>query len=196
MSKSAAEMSAGAQFSLPEGPHPLAVRVSHEQRTGDRVLVVGPGRGRSLGVLAAAGLSVETAEAGDVLLDTQRGPYAAVLSTHALLHGTPAAVAARCARILERLTNGGRLYATFGSVRDPRFGTGTAVDGGWAPNEGDEAGVVHAYFDRSALEAALAGFLLLCASEHDVRETVGRWAHAPDAVLRPSVHWFVEARRP
>lgn len=189
-------MSAGAQFPAPEGPHPLAVRLSREQREGNRVLVVGPGRGRSLGVLAAAGLSVEIAEADDASLNAHRGPYAAVLSTHTLLHGTPVAVAARCAEILEVLVPGGRLYATFGSVRDPRFGTGTALDGGWAPDEGGEAGIVHAYFDRSALQTALAGFLLLSASEHDVGEIVGRWAHAPDAALRPSVHWFVEAGRP
>ena len=191
----AVQMSADAQFSLSEGPHPLAVRLAAAQRIGDRVLVIGPGRGRSLTVLANAGLIVETAQDGDALLDEHPGPFAAMLSTHALLHGTPATLAARCARILERLEDGGRLYATFGSTRDPRCGAGTPVDGGWAPSDGDEAGVVHAYFDRPALEAVLAGFVLLAASEHDVRDIVGRWAHAPDAALRPSLHWFVEAQR-
>ena len=189
-------MSAGAQSADPEGPHPLAQRLAAQHRAGDRVLVVGPGRGRSLGVLEAAGLRVETATAGDEQLLEHRGPYGAILSTHALLHGTRVAVARRCALLLRRIATGGRLYATFGSKRDPRYGAGTEVSGGgWAPTDGDEAGVAHAYFDRATLLRALAGFHVLSIEERDVGDIAGRWAH-PSRGAPPAIHWFVEALKP
>jgi hypothetical protein len=177
-----------------EGPHPLALDLAAVLEPGERVLVVGPGRGRSLPPLAAAGVSVETLPA-DAAPSERAAPYDAILSTHALLHGTRDSVAARVRALTARLRPGGRLYATFGSTRDPRSGSGVAIaGGGWAPADGDEAGVAHAFFDRPMLDAMLGECDSICAEEHDVRDVVGRWAHARGDGPSPSVHWFVKAQ--
>jgi hypothetical protein len=178
-------------------PHPLAERLAaalHGRPT--RVLVWGPGDGRNSRALRAAGALVEELEAD---ADPARGarPYDAVLSTHALLHGTTATVAARLAAISGVIAAGGSLYATLGSTADARCGRGTRVAGGsgWAPVEGPEAGVAHAFFDAAGVAAALGtAYELRWMEERDVRAVVGRWAH-PLPQQEPLVHWLIEARR-
>jgi len=124
------------------------------------------------------------------------GGFDAAISTHALLHGTPASIAARLGEIARALRPGGLFFATFGSVRDARFGRGTRIDAStWAPESGDERGVAHAYFAATGLRALLArDFAVERADENGVDDVAGTWAHATTP-LRDAVHWFVEARR-
>jgi hypothetical protein len=179
-----------------QGPHPLATALARSlapERPGARVLVLGAGRGRSLPVLVDAGFAVDAVDADADVTDLKE-PYDAILSSHALLHGTRASVVERLHVLADVLTAGGLLHATFGSASDPRCGRGTAVaGGGWVPVDGPEAGVAHAYFDRAALLDALGDFDVLSAAENDVSEVVGRWAHDPSAT--PIIHWFVIASK-
>ena len=182
----------------PEGgqePHPLARELAAALGGAGRVLVVGPGDGRNLTALRAAGHSVDAVPPG---ADPPAGcePYDAILSTHGLLHGTRAAVRLRLGRIAEALQPGGGLYATFGSTADARYGAGLPVEDGdgWAPADGVERGVAHAYFDEAALRAALAtDYEAVSLERRDVAAIVGRWAHGDEPP--PLVHWFVRARR-
>jgi hypothetical protein len=188
-------MSAGARGAASEGPHPLAVRLAAALPRGARVLVAGPGRGRSLPPLEDAGLSLTIVTAGDEELRDASGTFDGALSTHALLHGTPAAVARRIAALAERLAPHGLLHATFGSCNDARYAAGIVyADGSWTPAAGSERGVVHASFDAAGLRALLHGFDVERAEEIAVAEIAGTWAHGADDAA-PSVHWFVEARR-
>jgi hypothetical protein len=183
-------MSAGARGAAPEGPHPLAVRLAAVLPHGARVL----GRGRSLPPLRDAGFALTIVAAGDEELHDANGPFDGALSTHALLHGTPAAVAQRVAAFAARLAPRGLLHATFGSFADTRYPGVVYADGSWAPAAGSEQGVVHASFDAAGLRALLRGFDIERGEEVAVAEIVGKWAHGADDAA-PSVHWFVEARR-
>ncbi len=180
----------------PQPPHPLAERLASALAAlrSPRVLVLGAGDGRNLAPFREREIAVNVVAAGGSLA-TPATPYDGVLSTHGLLHGTRTAVAGRIAAIRSLLTGDGLLYGTFGSANDPRCGAGISVGGGdgWAPRTGDEAGVVHAYFDEAALRRSLTGFTILRLDERDAAEIVGRWAHAPGG--DPIVHWLVEARR-
>jgi hypothetical protein len=124
------------------------------------------------------------------------GEFAAAVSTHGLLHGTPDSIAAALGAIAERLEHEGRLYATFGSTSDGRFGQGERIGARtFAPLAGRERGVPHTFFDRERLETLFApGFVLESLDERDVDEVVGSWAHR-DRPLRGAVHWFVVARK-
>jgi hypothetical protein len=182
-------------------PHPLAVQLiaRFERRRGRRVLEYASGSGRNAAAMARAGLEVvaiSDAEAGSANpLQSLEGTFAAALSTHGLLHGTRAGVTAAVAAIAGCLETGGFLYATFGSVRDARFGTGQRLDDGtYAPLEGDETGVPHAFFDRENLTHALQStFEIETLDERAVDDIAGPWAH--ERPLRAAVHWFVTARR-
>ncbi len=122
-----------------------------------------------------------------------RGPYDGVLSTHALLHGRLVDIAAEVAAARELTSAGAPLYATFGSTCDPRFGTGTQLDAGtFAPTDGPEAGVAHAFFDERGIRTLLAGFSIETLVETDAAEHVGTWAHAENDATS-IVHWFVRA---
>lgn len=173
-------------------PHPLALALIEclRDRRGARVLEIGTGSGRNTKALVAAGLTAESFDAEPA------APYAAALSTHALLHGTREAIARRLGEIAALLEPGAPLYATFGSVRDARCGTGERIaDGVYAPLDGDEAGVAHAYFDRASLMALLdRDWSVESLDEVDVDGIAGRWAHVR-APLRGAVHWFAIARR-
>ncbi|HWT04761.1 MAG TPA: hypothetical protein VN224_03315, partial [Xanthomonadales bacterium] len=65
----------------------------------------------------------------------------------------------------------------------------------FAPGEGAELGIPHAYFDRDGVIELLLGFTIESMEEVDVDEIVGRWAHADDDEVAGRVHWFVVARR-
>lgn len=190
-------MSEEAQSGPAQGPHPLATALARSlasERPGVRVLVLGAGSGRSVPVLIDAGLQVDAVEA-DADVSALAGPYGGILSTHALLHGTHASVRKRVHALAAITVPRALLHATFGSTFDPRCGVGKAVaGGGWAPERGPEAGVAHAYFDRSGLLEALGAFEVVSADQRDVRQIIGRWAHgaAPNVAM---VHWFVVARR-
>jgi len=169
-------------------PHPLALELIERlrDRPGARVLEVGAGSGRNTRALAAAGLVLSR------LSDAR--PCAAGLTTHALLHGTPRSIAEQLAAIARALEPGAPLYATFGSIRDARYGAGDSPEPYvYTPVEGDEAGVAHTYFDEGRLRTLLGPhFTIESAREVDVDEIAGSWAH-PSAPLRGAVHWFVVA---
>lgn len=163
-----------------------------------RVLDFACGAGRNTRALREAGFSVvaiddRTAASPAPLAGIADG-FAAALSTHGLLHGTPATIADRVSQIARILAKNGSLYATFGSVRDARFGQGERIgDSTFAPAEGDERGVAHAFFDRDRLYAMLDPyFSIKTLKERDADETAGAWAHR-ERPLSGAVHWFAIA---
>jgi hypothetical protein len=182
--------------------HPLAraliARVG--ARVDGPVLDFAAGSGRNTRALRAAGLRVVSvadgvAESAAALAGiTDR--FVAALSSHGLLHGTPSTVADKVTLIVGRLEPGGLLYATFGSSHDARFGQGERIDAGtFAPAEGDERGIAHAYFDRESLVALLEPwFAIESLEERAVDDVVGAWAHR-ELPLRGAVHWFAVATR-
>jgi hypothetical protein len=171
-------------------PHPLALALIERlrDRPGARVLEIGAGSGRNTRALVAAGLKVGSAPEG--------GPYAAGLTTHALLHGTPASLAGELASIAGALEHDAPLFATFGSTRDARYQTGTLLEPYvYAQDEGDERGVAHAYFDATRLRTLLEPYFAIeSMREVVVDDIAGRWAH-PTSALQDAVHWFVIAKR-
>ena len=168
-------------------PHPLALelieRLRHHPRAS--VLEIGRGSGRNRRALEAAGYTV-------IDIDERSGESAeAAISTHALLHGSPDEIATLLLCIADRLERGAVLFATFGSPRDARYGEGTELGPQtFAPDDGDEAGVPHTYFDEPQLRRLLEnGWIIESLEEHDVDEIAGSWAHKKRP-LKNSVHWF------
>lgn len=202
----------------PEPPldHPLVrAAVARLHDPGARpVLLLGIGSGRHVAPLLATGARLIAFDADPARAATARATFAhaerfearsggnaelaalpdlaAVVSTHALLHGTPVTIAATLAILLDRLAPDGDAFATIGSQADPRYGTGTrvAVDA-FAPLAGPEAGVAHAYFDERGVWRLFAGFARVDARETAAGEHVGTWAHGSD--VASIVHWFVHA---
>jgi hypothetical protein len=183
-------------------PHPLVERLI--ERLGGlpaaRVLEFAAGRGRNTRAFCSAGLNViaiddATAASAQPLREIP-GLFAAAISTHGLLHGRADDVRANLRAIADLLQAGGLLYATFVSTRDARFGTGERIDAfTFAPLDGDERGVAHAYFDRPNLAALLAQhFDIESLEERDVDAIAGRWAHS-QRPLAGAVHWFAIARK-
>uniref|UniRef100_E6Q6T4 Uncharacterized protein n=1 Tax=mine drainage metagenome TaxID=410659 RepID=E6Q6T4_9ZZZZ len=172
--------------------HPLARATIARLPSGARILEIGHGSGRNHRALEAAGLEVLHFDVA--LAPAERA--AAALSTHALLHGTPAEIAALLAGIACGLADGAPLFATFGSRRDARFGEGTALGPAtFAATTGDERGVAHSYYDEVGLRGVLhEHFTIEDLHEVEVDAIAGGWAHE-SAPLRGAVHWFVVAKR-
>ena len=179
------------------GPHPLAQRLLDELPPGGVVLEIGPGSGRNTRALRDAGVEVmpvaptvaEFATLGSRAFD-------AVLSTHALLHGTPASIEAMLARCVASMNAGAKLYATFGSTRDARFGTGQRISAhAFAPLDGDEAGIAHSYFNSDDVRELLRPLRVVELTEVCVDDVAGRWAHT-NAPLSNAYHWFAVAEKP
>jgi SAM-dependent methyltransferase len=180
--------------------------------------LLGIGSGRNVAPLVEAGFSVDVLEAEPMRardaairfsatprVRVSRAPYggpyafaggfAAALSTHALLHGSVAEIERAVHAIANRLVPGGRLYATFGSTRDPRYAAGTPLGPfASAPRDGSERDVPHAYFDEARLRALLEAFTIDALDEGSAADTAGRWAHDAREAER-LVHWFVRARK-
>ncbi len=170
-------------------PHPLALELIERLRArpGADVLEVGAGNGRNTRALVAAGFRVCSLP-GD-------GPCAAALTTHALLHGTPASIGLQLATIARALEPDASLFGTFGSTRDGRYGSGTLLEPYvYAPLEGDERDVAHAYFDQTRLRDLLSHWRIESMREVPVDDVAGKWAHTT-APLRDAVHWFVIATK-
>jgi SAM-dependent methyltransferase len=179
-------------------PHPLAVALIQrlQPQPHARVLEIGCGSGRNTDALHAAGFSVHTvSDETAAAFTAQAQGFDAAISTHALLHGTPASIARTVQEIARSLSGGAAFYATFASKADARYGTGTRVaEDAYAPDEGAEQGVAHAYFHEAALRELVSRYFVIEAiEEHRVDDVVGRWAHEE----RPSgsVHWYVRAVR-
>ncbi|HEV3092741.1 MAG TPA: methyltransferase domain-containing protein [Candidatus Cybelea sp.] len=180
--------------------HPLAVLLIENLRPGPgrRVLDFACGRGRNAAALRAAGFEViaidEVAAASERPFAGVAGRFAAAISTHGLLHGTPAAIGERVRGIAALLEPGGTLYATFGSVRDARHEQGERLgEFTYAPVDGEERGVPHTFFDRERLRALLEErFTVDSLEEHGVDQVVGSWGHTARP-LSGAVHWFAIA---
>jgi Methyltransferase domain len=183
-------------------PHPLAAALIKRLhfRPESRVLDFGAGSGRNGDALRRAGFAVVTvgddAAASEAAALALTGRFDAALSTHGLLHGSPRSVEARLRAIASRLGNDGLLYATFGSKHDSRFGRGERIDDStFAPDDGDERGVPHAYFDREQLRALLElDFEIESLQEQSVDDVAGAWAHR-ELPLAGAYHWFAVGRR-
>ena len=180
--------------------HPLAERLiaaTAERPLEGPVIEVGTGSGRNTRALVDAGLKVVSVpdDTPYTQLPGTRENYAAALSTHAYLHGTSAKLRAGVAELRRVLRPHAPIYVTLASLRDARYGLGIPFDErSFAPGDGDEAGIPHAYFDRDGVIELLYGFTIESMEEVDVDEIVGRWAHADDD-LAGRVHWFVVARK-
>ncbi len=182
--------------------HPLAQRVIEclREEGESRVLDFASGSGRNAAALRGAGFTVvevdDAAAASDEPLTRTNERFAAVLSTHGLLHGTGRAIAARVRAIAAVLEDGGLFCATFASSRDARFGEGERIaDSTYAPTAGDERGVAHTFFGEEALRALLEPrFAIESLTERAVDDVAGSWAHR-ERPLTGAVHWFVVARK-
>ena len=159
---------------------------------GAQVLEIGAGSGRNQRALLEAGAHVTAIEAGQ---NVAPEAFDAALSTHALLHGTPATLEAALRQIHAALRPGASLYATFGSKRDARYGQGRRIAAHvFAPEHGDETGVAHTYWDEAELRVLLEPFDALDLTEMQVDEIAGAWAHEKSP-LAQAFHWMVVARR-
>jgi len=175
----------------PRPPHPLALALIERLRHSPAPIVVelGAGSGRNTRAMTAAGITVLTP-----------GPHTVkaqgAIATHALLHGTPAGIAQQLETLAGQLCAGAPLYGTFGSVRDARFGWGDEIEPHvYATRDGDEAGVMHTFFDERRLRGLLEPLWEIeSLREVDVDEIAGTWAHGNDP-LRGAVHWFAVATK-
>ena len=183
-----------------ETAHPLAhalLGFVAEQPLSGPVIEVGQGSGRNTRALVDA--AVQVVPVPDDVPYTQlpgaREMYGAALSTHAYLHGTFDKLRAGMAELRRVLRPGAPVFITLGSIRDARYGLGVPFDErSFAPGDGDEAGIPHAYFDRDGILELVRGFFEVeSAEEVEADEVVGRWAHGDAPAGR--VHWFVRGRR-
>jgi len=178
--------------------HPLALRLFERLRgTTGPVIVVGDGRGRNSRALRSAGLVVIAIpdEAPYTQLASPPRSFTGALSTHAYLHGTASKIRSGIAELARVLQPGAPAFLTFGSIKDVRFGYGEQLDvQSFAPGDGPEKGIPHAYFDRDGLLEAIAQFEIVSAEEVNVDDIIGKWAHLEDEPPG-KVHWFVEAVR-
>ena len=174
-------------------------RLQRRGARGLRVIDFASGGGRNGDALRNAGFDVVTIDdqtaMGDLPLRAVEGSFAAVISTHGLLHGTVDAIAERVALFARGLEREGLLFATLGSTRDARFAKGRRIGAStYVPLDGDERGVAHTYFTRSQLEQLLDPWYEVESLEERLVDGVaGRWAHATTP-LAQAVHWFLEAR--
>ncbi len=162
------------------------------------MLDVHTGSGRNAAALRAAGIDVVAT--GDdepyTQLPGNRDAYAAAISTHGYLHGTTSKLRLGFADLRRVLAPGAPIYITLGSLSDPRFGFGEAFDERtFAPGDGPEIGIPHAFFERDGIIELLRGFTIESLEEVDATGIVGTWAH-PDIVSEDRiVHWFVIASK-
>lgn len=179
------------------GPHPLALRLLDALPAGGTVLEIGPGSGRNTSALRAAGVEVTAVPPDAGGLDAfEPRRFDGVLSTHALLHGTPPSIEATVRHAAELMKPGALLYATFGSTRDARFGSGRKISSHtYAPDHGDEAGVAHSYFTDAEVRELLKPLEIVEIAETAVDDVAGKWAHR-SAPLAGAVHWFAVAKKP
>jgi hypothetical protein len=180
--------------------HPLAQRLvarAREHPLDGPVIEVGTGSGRNTRALVDARVPVLSVpdSTSYTQLPGSREEYGAALSTHAYLHGTSAKLRAGIAELRRVLRPNASVFITLGSFKDARYGLGIPFDErSFAPGEGAELGIPHAYFDRDGVIELMLGFTIESMDEVEVDDIAGRWAHADDEIAG-RVHWFVTARR-
>jgi hypothetical protein len=183
-----------------EKAHPLAerlIRIAREQPLDAPVIEVGTGSGRNARALVAAGIPNVSVPDSTPYTQLPGGhdSYGAALSSHAYLHGTASKLRAGMAELRRVLMRGAPVFITLGSFKDARYGLGIPIDErSFAPGEGPEIGVPHAFYDRDGVVELLHGYSIDSMEEVEVDDIIGRWAHVDDDV-GGRVHWFVEARR-
>ena len=188
-------------------PHPLAVALIErlaslpDGAAPPVILDFATGSGRNAAGLIRAGFRVvavgdDAAQRVERASDVDGGPFDAVVSTHGFLHGTAEDVARRVGTVAGMLRPRGLFYATFGSTADARFGKGRRLDAStYAPLDGDERGVAHAFFTGALLHEILSAHVLVERLEARGVDTIaGAWAHV-DRPLENAAHWFAVARR-
>ncbi|MEA2784602.1 MAG: hypothetical protein QOF71_706 [Candidatus Eremiobacteraeota bacterium] len=184
-----------------QAAHPLAQRLialAREHPLDGPVIEVGTGSGRNTRALVDARIQVLSVPDSTpyTQLPGGREEYGAALSTHAYLHGTSAKLRAGIAELRRVLRPNAPVFVTLGSFKDARYGLGIPFDEfSFAPGEGPELGIPHAYLDRDGVVESMLGFTIESMEEVDVDDIVGRWAHADDDEIVGRVHWFVVARR-
>jgi hypothetical protein len=184
-----------------QGPHPLADALIERYRAAGwtlPVLEVAAGAGRNTRAFAAAGVPVVATRDDEpyTQLPGEHDGYAAAFSSHGYLHGATAKIRAGFAELRRVLVAGAPIYVTLGSIDDERYGFGEMIDEWtYAPGDGPEKGIPHAYFDRDTIIELLRGFTLESLEDVDATEIVGTWAHEPDDEAAPIRHWFVVATR-
>ena len=184
-----------------QGHHPLAERLIERYRASGAtlpIIEIAAGVGRNTRAIEAAGIAVVATRDDDpyTQLPGERDAYAAAFSSHGYLHGASAKVRAGIAELRRVLVAGAPIYLTLGSIHDERFGFGEALDEvTFAPGDGPEKGIPHAYFERDTVIELLRGFTIESLDEIDATQIVGTWAHDPDEELLPILHWFVIATR-
>jgi len=182
-----------------QGPHPLAAALIARYRTAaleGPVIEVAAGVGRNTRALVDAGIQTVTTRDEDpyTQLPGGRNAYAAALSTHGYLHGSTDKLRAGFAELRRVLRPGAPIFVTLGSLNDARFGFGLALDDRtFAPGDGPEKGIPHAYFDRASIPEVLRGYTIESLAETGVDDVVGQWAHTPTE--RGLRHWFVIASK-
>ena len=160
------------------------------------MLEIAAGSGRNTRAFVDAGIPILSTRDEDptTQLPGAREVYAAAISTHGYLHGATDKLRAAFAELRRVLVTGAPIAITLGSIADARFGFGTASDERtFAPGDGPEMGVPHAYFERTGAIEILRGFTIESLEEVDVDDVVGRWAH--DDEPSGMVHWFAVARK-
>jgi hypothetical protein len=183
-------------------PHPLAERLITRYRS-DRlsgpVLEIHAGSGRNTNAIVDAGIPILSTRDDEpyTQLPGGRDTYAAALSTHAYLHGTTAKLRQGIGELRRVLKTRAPIYITLGSLNDPRFGFGLALDERtFAPGDGPETGIPHAFFERDGILELLRGFTIESMDDVDATDLVGTWAHPADDDARDRIrHWFVVARK-
>ncbi len=180
--------------------HPLAealIGLARRRPFDGPVIEVGTGSGRNTRALVEAGIPNVSVpdDTPYTQLPGTRDHYGAALSSHAYLHGASAKLRAGIAELRRVLRPDAPVFITVGSFKDARYGLGIPFDErSFAPGDGDEAGIPHAYFDRDGVVELLFGFAIESMEEVEVDDIVGRWAHGDDGVAG-RVHWFVRARK-
>jgi len=184
-----------------QGPHPLAERLIERYRAAgltSPVLEVAAGASRNTRAFEAAGIPVIATRDDDpyTQLPGERETFDAAFSSHGYLHGASAKVRAGIGELRRVLVPGAPVYITLGSIHDERFGFGEALDETtFAPGDGPEKGIPHAYYERDTAIELLRGFTIESLEEVDATDIVGTWAHDPDEEHLPILHWFVVATR-
>jgi hypothetical protein len=185
----------------PADPHPLARRLAERYRELGRtgpIVEIGSGSGRNARYFQGLGLSVTSTSDADpyTQIDAPRAAFDAAISTHAYLHGAVAKLRLGLGELRRVLAPGSPVALVFGSIQDARFGFGVPIDDRtFAPGDGSEAGIPHAYFERAGLEELLRGsYRIERLEEVDVDAIVGRWAHGDDEIAGFR-HWFLEGIR-
>lgn len=181
-----------------QNAHPLAKRLYERVAAGaGPIVVIGDGHGRNSRALKEAGLSVVAIPDETPYTQIAYPPrhFAGALSTHAYLHGTASKIRLGVAELARVLQTSAPAFLTFGSIQDVRYGFGEALDvQTFAPGDGPEQGVPHAYFDRDGILELLRPLVIVSMDELNVDAIVGKWAHLEDEPPG-KVHWFVEARK-